>query len=317
MAMLQVSINPLLRESGGEENMAFNSALAQLIFGSASFLSPILYSYLVQHVGRDRSNLMLGALAMLVPERLPWVSLYWLFTLISGVMLITLCVTQFPAVQLKADEKVGTWPTHRALLRNKIVLLYFISTFAYVGCEQGTADWMSQFLATYHHFNPQTSGAYAVSWFWGLLTAGCLLGLLLLKIFDSARILTVFSAAAILTLSVALFGPDSWALIAFPLIGLFASLMWPVIISLALNSLAEHHGSFSGILCTGIAGGAVVPLLIGRIGDRFGLRVGMTFLYLTFGWVLSVGFWSNPLVRNKTMRAGKSAKTMKEMAREV
>ncbi|MBZ5594001.1 MAG: sugar MFS transporter [Acidobacteriia bacterium] len=303
MAMLQVSINPLLRVSGGEENMAFNSALAQLIFGSASFLSPILYSYLVQHVGRDRSNLMLAALARLVPEHLPWVSLYWLFTVISGVMMITLWVTRFPAVQLKADEKVGTWPTHRTLLRNRIVLLYFISTFAYVGSEQGTADWMSQFLATYHHFDPQTSGAYAVSWFWGLLTAGCLSGLLLLKIFDSARILTVFSVAAIVTLSAALFGPGSWALIAFPLIGLFASLMWPVIISLALNSLAEHHGSFSGILCTGIAGGAVVPLLIGRIGDRFGLRAGMTFLYLTFGWVLSVGFWANPLVKNKTIRA--------------
>jgi hypothetical protein len=74
---------------------------------------------------------MLAALAMLVPERLPWVSLYWLFTLISGVMLITLWVTRFPAVQLKADEKAGTWPAHRALLNNKIVALYFISTFAY------------------------------------------------------------------------------------------------------------------------------------------------------------------------------------------
>jgi len=47
MAVLQVAINPLLRVAGGEENYAFNSTLAQLVFGSASFVSPRIYSYLV------------------------------------------------------------------------------------------------------------------------------------------------------------------------------------------------------------------------------------------------------------------------------
>src|ERR1700704_2464438 len=47
MAVLQVAINPLLRVAGGEENYAFNSAFAQLIFGAASFLSPLVYSDLV------------------------------------------------------------------------------------------------------------------------------------------------------------------------------------------------------------------------------------------------------------------------------
>ena len=48
MAMLQVAINPLLREAGGEEHFAFNATIAQLIFGAASFLSPLVYSYLVR-----------------------------------------------------------------------------------------------------------------------------------------------------------------------------------------------------------------------------------------------------------------------------
>src|SRR3954465_16087863 len=50
MAMLQVVINPLLRTSGGEEHYAFNSVLAQLIFGLASFLSPLVYTYLVSNL---------------------------------------------------------------------------------------------------------------------------------------------------------------------------------------------------------------------------------------------------------------------------
>src|ERR1700758_2975792 len=49
MAMLQVAINPLLRVAGGEEHFAFNSAFAQFVFGAASFLSPRVYSYIVEH----------------------------------------------------------------------------------------------------------------------------------------------------------------------------------------------------------------------------------------------------------------------------
>jgi fucose permease len=48
-------------------------------------------------------------------------------------------------------------------------------------------------------------------------------------------------------------------------------------------------------------GGAVVPLIIGRLGDSFGLRAGMGFLYFTFGWVLCVSFWAKPLIANQTI----------------
>jgi len=49
MAMLQVVVNPLLRTAGGEENYANFSVWAQLIFGSASYLSPFVYqSFILQ-----------------------------------------------------------------------------------------------------------------------------------------------------------------------------------------------------------------------------------------------------------------------------
>jgi fucose permease len=170
-----------------------------------------------------------------------------------------------------------------------------------VGCEQGTADWMSQFLFRYHGLDPHTQGASAVSYYWGMMTAGCLIGMLLLKLFDSRRVLVGFSLGALAMLSVALFGPQKASLIAFPCIGLFASIMWPTLVSLALNSVPAHHGPFAGILCTGIMGGAVVPLLIGQLGDHYGLRTGMLVLYVTFGIVLSVGFWARPLINNAIM----------------
>lgn len=304
MAMIQVAINPLLRVAGGEEHFAFNSVLGQLVFGLASFLSPQVYSYLVKNLQgyRGEGNVIIRALAKVVPPDLPWISLYWVFTFITLAMIIIIASVRFPLVKLKADERMGAKETYRDLFKNKFVILYFFGIFAYVGSEQGIANWISKFLVTYHGYDPQTRGADTVSLFWGLLTAGCLLGLLMLKIFDSRRVLIWFTGAALVSLTFALFGPGKVALFAFPLVGFFASVMWSVIFSLALNSVKRHHGSFSGILCTGIIGGAVVPLIVGWLGDFFGLRYGMMFLYLTLGYILSIGFWSKPLITNVTIR---------------
>ncbi|MEK7406059.1 MAG: MFS transporter [Acidobacteriota bacterium] len=304
MAVLQVVLNPLLRAAGGEEHFAFNSAFAQLVFGSASFLSPRLYSYLVTGLSSKTGNdgRLLDALARLAPARLPWVSMYWIFAMVSAVMLLIVAVSRFPAIERSETERAGSWRRHRELLKNPLVVLYFIGVFLYVGSEQGTANWISQFLSVYHRYDPQVTGANAVSWFWGLLTVGCLVGMLLLKLFDSRRVLVGGALGAMVSLTAALFGRRQVALVAFPMVGLFASVIWPVTVSLALNSVSKEHGAFSGILCTGIAGGALVPLVIGGIGDDLGLRAGMTVLYATFGWSLIMGFWARPIIVNKTLQ---------------
>jgi FHS family L-fucose permease-like MFS transporter len=227
--------------------------------------------------------------------------MYWIFAASTMCMIVVLVFTRFPKVERKGDERAGSTEMYGALMRKPIVWFFFFSVFAYVGSEQGTANWISEFLSTYHHYDPHTTGASVVSWFWGLLTAGCFIGMLLLKIFDSRKVLIGFSGAALLCLTAALFGSAQVALYAFPGIGLFASIMWPVLVSLGLNSVSDYHGPFAGILSTGIMGGAIVPLIIGRIGDHFGLRTGLAFLYLTFGCVLSVGFWAKPIISNATI----------------
>jgi fucose permease len=309
MAMLQVAINPLLRVAGGEEHFAFNSVLAQLIFGLASFLSPQVYTYLVTRL-QDPSlerNFLVSVLDKVVPPDLPWISLYWVFTGVTLLTILIISASRIPKVELKDEEKAGVGSTYLSLFKNKYVILYFFGIFAYVGSEQGIANWISKFLSSYHGLDPQTVGADAVSYFWGLLTAGCLLGLIMLKIFDSRKVIIWFTSASIVCLTLALFGSSGVALVAFPLVGFFFSVMWSVIFSLALNSVKSHHGSFSGILCTGIIGGALVPLIIGWIGDFTGLRFGMLFLYLTLGYILSIGFWAKPLVTNVTFRDKKKS----------
>lgn len=300
MAMLQVVINPLLRQSGGEEHFAFYSVLAQLVFGAASYLSPQLYSYLVHNLHTGNQAFVIRILNPMVPLKLEWASLYWVFALVVLVIICIIWVIRFPKVNLKEEEKIETGKVFTELLKNRYVILFFIGIFSYVGTEQGIANWASKFLLTYHNVDPATTGAQVISYFWGLLTLGCLLGLLLLKLIDSRKVLMIFTSGAIISLAFALFGPAEVSIYAFPISGFFASVMWSVIFSLALNSVASHHGSFSGILCTAIVGGAVVPLLIGGLGELVGLRYAMLILFLTLGYIFSIALWAKPLVTNKT-----------------
>lgn len=300
MALLQVIIYPLLRVAGGEEHFAFNSVFAQLVFGAASFLSPFVYSYLVTHLGNPdlRNGFFISFISRLTPETLPWVSIYWIFSFVSFLMVAIILFSKIPKVVRKEDEIVGAWDTHVELFRQKPVILYFFGIFAYVGTEQGIANWISEFLRTYHGFKPEAEGSETVGLFWGMMTVGCVLGMALLKVMDSKMVLRIFTAAGIFTLAFTLFGNAALALFGFPALGFCLSVMYAVIFSLALNSVSRFHGSFAGILCTGIAGGAVISLLIGKLKDMIGLQSGMMVLFLPLVYILAISYWAKPIVRN-------------------
>lgn len=306
MAVLQVIINPMLRIAGGEEHFAFNSVLAQLVFGLASFLSPFLYKYVVNTDSNEMG--LAGFIRGLVPENLPWVGLYMIFSVIAVLLLAVVFLTRYPKYEKNEDEMAGDSSSYFNLLKNKWTALFFLGIFCYVGTEQGVGNWISQFLYQYHGLDAQTVGADTVAYFWAMLTVGCLLGLLLLKIMDSRKLLIGATAITMVFLVLALTGSAEVALFAFPAIGFFISVMWSIIFSLALNSVKENHGSLSGILCTGIAGGAVIPFLVGALGEASSLRTGMFFLLIPLAFILSIGFLANPLVNNKTIQLKKQAK---------
>ncbi|MBV8342990.1 MAG: MFS transporter [Gammaproteobacteria bacterium] len=288
MAMLQVVINPLMRTTGGEAHFAFFSVMAQLVFGAASFVRPLVFAAVMKQPATAKRPIV-------------WVELYWAFVAVYVLLLLLTSRIAIPKVELAESERPGTLAMYKSLLRERAVQLFFIGIVAYVGTEQSLADWMSQFLATYHHYSPTVEGARAVSLFWGLMSVGCLVGLVLLRLFDSKAVLGVAAVLAIGCVALALFGSAGVALAAFPAAGFCLSVSWSIVFSLALNSVSRYHGAFSGILCTGILGGAIVPLLVGMLGDYIGLRLAMLAVFVTLGYILSVSFWARPLIRNETV----------------
>jgi MFS transporter, FHS family, L-fucose permease len=303
MALLQVIIYPLLRVVGGEKHFAFNSVFAQLVFGAASFLSPFVYSYLVTHLGDvdPDQGIMISIISYLTPDSLSWVSIYWIFSVVSFLMIVIILSSPIPKVVRNEDETVGAWQTHVELFKQKNVILFFLGIFSYVGVEQGISNWISEFLRTYHGFKPEAEGSETVGLFWGMMTVGCIPGMALLKVMDSKMVLRIFTIAAMVILACTLLGNATFALYGFPALGFCLSVTYAIIFSLALNSVSKFHGSFAGILCTGIAGGAIISLLIGKLKDLIGLQTGMMVLFLPLVYILSISFWAKPIVRNATI----------------
>jgi fucose permease len=277
-----------MRTTGGEPHFAFFSVMAQLVFGAASFVSPLVFATVMQQPPR-------------LARPIVWVELYWAFVAVYVLLLLITSRLAIPQMTLVESERPGTLAMYRSLAGERPVQLFFLGIIAYVGTEQSLADWMSQFLATYHHYSPTVEGARAVSLFWGLMSLGCLLGLVLLRLLDSRVVLGGAAVLAIGCVALALFGPADVSLRAFPAAGFCLSVMWSIVFSLALNSVSRYHGAFSGILCSGILGGAIVPLFVGMIGDRFGLRLAMLTVFATLGYILGIAFWARPLVRNETV----------------
>jgi fucose permease len=88
------------------------------------------------------------------------------------------------------------------------------------------------------------------------------------------------------------------------MMGFWCSVGWPLTFALALNSVERHHGTFAGILCTGILGGAILPPLVGRIADLAGpagLRFGLLAVLATMAYLLFIAVWARPLVANATI----------------
>lgn len=289
MASLQVVLNPLTRAVAGEQDFAFYSVLGQLVFGGASFLSPFTIPLIAElsqrlHVAHHQ-----------------WTSFYLLFSVAFLAYLLVTLVIRVPRIALKDDEKSGTWAVYGQLLRRAITWRYFLAIVAYVGTEQSIADWLSQFLQNYHGVPAVTAGARTVGLFWGAMAIGCLCGMALLRIVDAQRLLRGATIGAAICLAAALLGGKGLALVAFPLCGFTLSVMFSIIFSLALNSVASNHGAFSGILCSGILGGALIPFVIGWLADLAGLRAAMFLIFVPIGYMALISVWARPLVRNRTV----------------
>jgi FHS family L-fucose permease-like MFS transporter len=164
--------------------------------------------------------------------------------------------------------------------------------FLYVGAEVAIGSLLVSYLMQpdVMGISAETAGKH-VPYYWGGAMVGRFIGAYCLRIFAPAKVLSFVAAIAIglLLLSANLGGVVAgWALLS---IGLCNSIMFPTIFSLASEGLRERAAEGSGIICMAIVGGAIVPVLTGRVADLTNLELALTVPALCYMGILCFGFF--------------------------
>jgi MFS transporter, FHS family, L-fucose permease len=131
-----------------------------------------------------------------------------------------------------------------------------------------------------------------VPYYWGGAMVGRFIGAYLLRVFSPGKVLAAAAGAVITLLLIAATNGGAvsgWALLA---IGLFNSIMFPTIFSLACEGLGRRTHEGSGIICVAIVGGAVMPLLTGRGADLMGLKAALIVPAACYAGILAYGVYA-------------------------
>ena len=185
----------------------------------------------------------------------------------------------------EAAGSIGT-----SALSHRHLLLGTIGIFLYVGGEVSIGSFLINYIG-----EPNIAGlahgaaAKYVAYYWGGAMIGRFIGFGVMRFVSPGKALATNAAVSIALILTATFGHGPvamWALIA---VGLFNSIMFPTIFSMALHKLGAQTGQGSGILCMAIVGGAIVPFLQGFMADRIGLQISFLIPAACYIFILYFG----------------------------
>jgi FHS family L-fucose permease-like MFS transporter len=180
-----------------------------------------------------------------------------------------------------------------SLLRRPRFAFGALCIFLYVGAEVAVGSIIVNYLMQADVFGvgAEQAGKH-VPLYWCGAMVGRFVGTWLLRLFAPGKVLASAAgiAVALLLVSANTTGQVSgWALLA---IGLFNSIMFPTIFSLACEGLGSRAAEGSGLICVAIVGGAVVPLLAGSAADLAGLHVALAVPALCYAAILAFGWYA-------------------------
>ena len=189
------------------------------------------------------------------------------------------------------SEKVSLDDDHDSAWAYKHLVLGAIGIFVYVGVEVSIGSFLINFLGepAIAGLAEKDAGKY-VSFYWGGAMIGRFFGAAVMQKIQPGKALTFNAVTAAVLVLTTIIGSGHFAMWTILSVGLFNSIMFPTIFSLAVNGLGKHTGQGSGILCAAIVGGAILPVVQGLFADRIGIQTAffipvLCYLYIAYyGW---------------------------------
>ena len=307
---LQVAANPLAADLGPPSRSHFRLNLAQAFnslgvvvgvhFGSFVMLgNPMLRGSAESLLDADRRSALLNAV-----DRA-----FLIMAAVLGVLLLLLLAARKPlSAAAENHRRAGSSKMFDAL-RSRWALFGAVAIGLYVGAEVSIGSIMINFLNQPRvlALPLEDAGSYLANFYWGGALAGRIVGTLLLTRVRAARLLTSCAIVASVLCLVVLVGDGPVAGYAALAIGFFNSIMFPTIFTITLERSGVSRSSTSGILCLAIFGGALLPLAVGAMADRFGLSLSFVVPLAAYAFIASFAIAARSSARTVPMAAERQA----------
>lgn len=316
MTILQVAANPYVAVLGSEEGASSRLNLSQAFNSLGTTIAPAIGAMLILS-DKVKTKEEIASLASAEKEayfvseasavQSPFLNIAFFVILLAVIFIFV----KLPKVMEKIPNK-----GYKALMSKKSLVMGAIAIFVYVGAEVAIGSYLvsyfmemnlaplissnetmmsiantiaTLFNKTFTNSDPKSLLGVFVVFYWGGAMIGRFVGAYLTKILSPVKVLGLFASLAILMIiiSVSTTGLMSmWAILA---VGLFNSIMFPTIFSLSLEGLDDLKPQASGILCTAIFGGAVIPPLYGMLVDGLGFKLAFVLIMMCYIYIYYYG----------------------------
>ncbi|WP_395645880.1 sugar MFS transporter [Terricaulis sp.] len=269
VTLLQVAANPLSAALGRPEHSHFRLTLSQAFNSLGTVLGPRLGASVMLAGGVFAGGAALDH-AVSRTESLRAIDLAFLivgaFFLFVGVLIWT----ARRRIDAAAPDRSAIAGAPWAAFRSGWALFGALAIFLYVGAEVSIGSMLTNFLHDNIPGSTMQSAGEMVSYYWGGAMVGRFVGSALLRRASAGVLLSIAAlSAAGLCLVVTQLGGATGAYVALT-IGLFNSIMFPVIFTITLDRSSAAASATSGLLCMAIVGGAALPVLAGKVADLAG-----------------------------------------------
>lgn len=274
IVLLQVAANPYITILGPAKTASSRLTLIQGVGSIGTTLAPLFGAYFILSPLQESS-------APSDAVKYPYLGI--------AILLITIALIvsrlALPTLSSQPGENApAAGPTSIFSFRN--LNLGIIAIFMYVGAEVSIGTFLTNYIADSLAIAENEANTY-VSFFWGSMLVGRLLGSYLLKTSKPATLLTINAATAValILFSISTSGHAAvWSMIA---VGLCNSVMFAIIFSLSVNGLGKYTTRASGYLSSAIVGGAIISLGQGILKDHSSWQVAFLipvacYLYILF-----------------------------------
>lgn len=275
LAILQTASNPYVTILGPKESAAKRISIVGICNGIAGAVAPLILGAIVlgdadklqagiDKISGDEKVAALNALAhrVILPYAVMVVSLVLLAALVY--------YSTLPEIDTEQeDEATGISNKHKtSIFQFPHLLIGVITLFLYVGVEVIAGDTIINYGAS--QGIPMSTAKFFTSLTLVGMLLGYILGIICIPAYISQRQALKISALFAIVFALGALFTSGYTSISFvALLGLANSLMWPSIWPLAIDGLGKFTKIGSSLLIMAIGGGAILPLIYGRLADKY------------------------------------------------